>query len=119
MLRWHFVVFQSYFGVFHVIQYTYLHTCVSAFNHTYRTCLLKSHRGYVLDKVWKTPRGMGQMTFMDFNADGTIDVMFPTCYPSDTCAEDNSIHVFFNVQKPMCGAFEVSDSCRSQQVRVY
>lgn len=61
------------------------------------------------------PDGVGQITVADFDADGTIDVLFPVCWPPGTCEMDNSIHVLYNVQKPMCSSsFSHSSSCRSQ-----
>jgi len=59
------------------------------------------------------PLGTGQIAFSDIDGDGTIDVLFPVCYPAESCAEANEVHVFFNQQKSMCSQWNVKSTCRA------
>jgi len=57
--------------------------------------------------------GRGQATFSDFDGDGAVDIAFPVCFPSTTCAQTNEIRVFYNAQQPVCsGLFSSSKNCR-------
>jgi len=71
---------------------------------------------YSFSHAYPLPRGAGQLTFFDFNSDGTMDVAFPVCWPSDTCGTENSIRIIYNIQKPMCSSPLDSGgaSCRAQ-----
>lgn len=56
--------------------------------------------------------GRGQATFADFDGDGAVDILFPVCYPADTCKDVNEIRIYYNVQKPVCSGL-FSKNCRS------
>jgi hypothetical protein len=46
--------------------------------------------------------------------DGTMDFIFPVCYPIVTCAEVNSIYIVYNYQTPMCASITgTGDDCTS------
>lgn len=36
------------------------------------------------------------------DGDGTIDILFPVCYPPGNCSQENSIHVIYNQQERIC-----------------
>ena len=56
--------------------------------------------------------GRGQVTFADYDGDGAVDILFPVCYPADTCSDVNEIRVYYNVQKPVCSGL-FSKNCRA------
>lgn len=56
--------------------------------------------------------GRGQVTFADFDGDGSVDILFPVCYPAGTCAEVNELRIYYNVQKPVCSGL-FSKNCRT------
>ena len=41
----------------------------------------------------------GRKSTENLDADGSIDVLFPVCYPKPNCTEKNEIHVLYNHQK--------------------
>jgi len=55
-----------------------------------------------LSQIIELPQGAGQISFADLDRDGTTDFLFPSCYPSPTCSDVNSITIVYNVQQPMC-----------------
>ena len=61
---------------------------------------------------WVAPvrRGVGQVTFMDFDGDGNIDILFPVCWPEDSCDIDNAIEIFYNIVR-LLSILLCSDSC--------
>jgi len=89
--------------------------------------------GFTLEKTYPIVRGAGQPVFADWgrtcqeqsplsllisrymntDADGTIDILFPVCYPLDTCAEDNYIYVIFNRQSRKLCETIWDTGCRS------
>eukprot|EP00744_Colponema_vietnamica_P011702 GILI01016452.1.p1 GENE.GILI01016452.1~~GILI01016452.1.p1 ORF type:complete len:661 (+),score=176.08 GILI01016452.1:102-2084(+) len=72
--------------------------------------LNKKERKYVLHRLFDLPQGVGQITWADFDRDGSMDAIVPVCV-SGRCR----LSVLFNAQKPMCDSiFTVSDSCRAQ-----
>lgn len=48
------------------------------------------------------PAGHGPISLGDVNADGSMDIIYAVCNPPETCAQENSIHVLFNSQRPFC-----------------
>eukprot|EP00371_Babesia_bovis_P001374 XP_001610021.1 T-cell immunomodulatory protein-like protein precursor [Babesia bovis T2Bo] len=64
------------------------------------------------------PENHGQVSFVDINADGTIDIAVPYCTKSEDkreCAECNKIAMVLNKQKPFCSYIwnnPNSDMCR-------
>lgn len=48
------------------------------------------------------PPGHGPISLGDFNADGSMDIIYGVCYPPGTCSKENSIHVLSNSQRPFC-----------------
>eukprot|EP01119_Soliformovum_irregulare_P011411 TRINITY_DN2849_c1_g3_i4.p1 TRINITY_DN2849_c1_g3~~TRINITY_DN2849_c1_g3_i4.p1 ORF type:complete len:696 (-),score=204.75 TRINITY_DN2849_c1_g3_i4:12-1883(-) len=71
--------------------------------------------GFKLQKEIPLSSGSQIPTFSDIDADGTMDVIIPICFPSGNCSETNSIEILYNVQMSMCsGIFEAS-SCRNSQ----
>jgi len=73
----------------------------------YRNDTYKKHASIAL------PQGVGQISFADFNRDGSIDMLFPVCWPAADCSEVNSIVLVNNVQLPLCGGVISSKTCRS------
>jgi integrin alpha FG-GAP repeat containing protein 1 len=57
---------------------------------------------YQLRDVTPLPSGTGQITFADFDGDGTMDLCVPICDPPETCANENSLRIVYNKQKPLC-----------------
>ena len=58
---------------------------------------------YVRHAALALPPGAGQLAFADFNRDGSIDVVFPVCWPAHDCARVNALVFVDNVQMPLCG----------------
>lgn len=56
-------------------------------------------------------RGQGQLTFVDVDGDGNIDVLIPVCYPRPDCSVDNYLKIIYNIQKSGCGSV-FSKNCR-------
>eukprot|EP00916_Digyalum_oweni_P003399 GHVL01006148.1.p1 GENE.GHVL01006148.1~~GHVL01006148.1.p1 ORF type:complete len:626 (+),score=161.17 GHVL01006148.1:47-1924(+) len=51
----------------------------------------------------KIPAGAGQLTWGDFNADGSMDFVFPKCtIVNGKCTGDNEIWMVPNIQIPVC-----------------
>eukprot|EP01094_Clydonella_sp_ATCC50884_P000453 TRINITY_DN1035_c0_g1_i1.p1 TRINITY_DN1035_c0_g1~~TRINITY_DN1035_c0_g1_i1.p1 ORF type:complete len:675 (-),score=195.64 TRINITY_DN1035_c0_g1_i1:406-2430(-) len=74
--------------------------------------LNQKKNGYELDQVFELVPGAGQITYADYNADGALDISFPVCYPSKTCATENSVHIIYNEQMEVCSGLW-STNCRS------
>jgi len=47
---------------------------------------------------FKPPKGAGQMSWVDFDRDGNIDLVIPVCYPQPTCSQENYIAIYINQQ---------------------
>ncbi|KAL6065865.1 Integrin alpha N-terminal domain-containing protein [Balamuthia mandrillaris] len=62
-------------------------------------------------KGFELPDGAGQPLFADMNGDGTIDIVYPICIPTNTCTTENSLIIVYNEQKPVCRGWWDSD-CR-------
>lgn len=43
------------------------------------------------------------MMRQDFDGDGSMDILFGVCWPRYTCAVENTIHIYYNIQQSMCG----------------
>lgn len=52
--------------------------------------------------IFHLPEGHGPMSLGDFNADGSLDVIYAVCDPPGRCTKENSIHVLSNSQRPFC-----------------
>lgn len=48
------------------------------------------------------PEGHGPLSLGDFNADGSMDIIYAVCHPPETCSKENSIHILSNSQRPFC-----------------
>ncbi|TIB81269.1 hypothetical protein E3Q22_01297 [Wallemia mellicola] len=59
---------------------------------------------FVLHSQNSLPKGTGMISFADFDRDGTIDMIFPTCESTtrDGLGKSCSINVVFNKQIPLC-----------------
>lgn len=65
------------------------------------------------DKVLPLLEGASGVIFSDFDRDGTMDILYSVCHPSPNCSDENSIHIIYNVQKPICGdIFSSRSNCR-------
>lgn len=61
------------------------------------------------------PPGAGQVIAVDIDGDGTLDLLFPVCYPLGTCSSESSLHVVFNVHpRPYCRHLFSNDDCKSR-----
>ena len=67
---------------------------------------------YVRHTALTLPSGAGQLAFADFNRDGSVDVVFPVCWPADDCARVNALVFVDNVQMPLCGGVVAGSRCR-------
>ncbi|KAI8822214.1 uncharacterized protein EV422DRAFT_526082 [Fimicolochytrium jonesii] len=65
--------------------------------------------GFTFSQAGKLPAHAGQVTFADIDADGTIDMVFPTCVD---WGGDCFIHVAYNQQIPLCAAGDDGTHCR-------
>eukprot|EP01132_Coremiostelium_polycephalum_P006111 gene6111-7615_t len=74
--------------------------------------------GYVpyVKSFFPLPKGVGQITFSDFDGDGDLDMLYPVCWPANNCSEVNSIYLVYNSQKPVCPSalFGNAAKCRPQ-----
>eukprot|EP00300_Choanocystis_sp_HF-7_P011891 c17656_g1_i2.p1 GENE.c17656_g1_i2~~c17656_g1_i2.p1 ORF type:complete len:523 (+),score=103.71 c17656_g1_i2:24-1592(+) len=63
---------------------------------------------------WQRPllSGMGQPTVVDFDFDGTLDLIFPRCNPED-CSNEISVRMYANSQMSLCGRLGSTSGCRS------
>lgn len=57
---------------------------------------------FSLADILELPQGAGQVTFSDLDRDGTMDFVFPVCWPQPSCSEVNSIVAVYNKQQTMC-----------------
>lgn len=64
-----------------------------------------------LKQTFASVAGRGQVTFADFDGDGAVDMLFPVCYPSDTCETTNELRIYYNSQQPICASV-FSKNCR-------
>ena len=84
-----------------------------AANGTARASLWLYRNGtYVRHAALTLPPGAGQLAFADFNRDGSIDVVFPVCWPADDCSRTNALVFVDNVQLPLCGGVVAGSRCR-------
>ncbi|EFC42645.1 predicted protein [Naegleria gruberi] len=66
-----------------------------------------------LNTTINLPKGAGRPVILDFDHDGDMDILYPVCYPLDTCEETNELHVIFNDQLPLCTGITIDDTnCR-------
>ncbi|ORM40488.1 T-cell immunomodulatory -like protein [Babesia sp. Xinjiang] len=80
----------------------------------------KNHMSYVRkpDMDIQLPKYHGQVSFVDIDGDGTIDIAVPYCTKVDTkgaCVEGCGVAMTFNHQKPFCSYIwnnPNSDMCR-------
>jgi integrin alpha FG-GAP repeat containing protein 1 len=48
------------------------------------------------------PTGHGPVSVGDFDANGSMDLIFAVCDPPGECSRENSLHILYNTQKPFC-----------------
>ncbi|KAL8273428.1 hypothetical protein Esti_002673 [Eimeria stiedai] len=64
------------------------------------------------------PQGSGQFVLADFDANGTIDLLVPTCERNEegVCVKGDSLTLLPNAQPPLCGSFwwthRTAEKCR-------
>ncbi|KAL8446401.1 hypothetical protein Emed_004855 [Eimeria media] len=64
------------------------------------------------------PQGAGQFVLADFDANGTIDLLVPTCERNEegVCVKGDSLVLLPNAQPPLCGSFwwthRTAEKCR-------
>jgi integrin alpha FG-GAP repeat containing protein 1 len=69
-----------------------------------------------LHQVVPLPDGHGQISAVDVDADGRLDLVFPVCWPRGECTERNELHIMYNIAPACCNAFPGSarpDDCMS------
>ena len=57
---------------------------------------------FLTPMIVNLPEGHGPISLGDFNADGSMDLIYAVCNPPESCATENSIRVLLNTQKPFC-----------------
>ncbi|KAG2373530.1 hypothetical protein C9374_011993 [Naegleria lovaniensis] len=65
-----------------------------------------------LNSTLNAPKGAGRPVFIDVDHDGDLDMLYPVCYPIDSCSEVNEIHILYNNQLALCKSI-VESNCRS------
>lgn len=70
-----------------------------------------SRKSWSSENFFEAPRGSGQVSFVDVDGDGNLDIVFPVCWPKESCEEENSIHIIYNQQMSLCVGKE-SSNCR-------
>lgn len=71
----------------------------------------KFHIFHYADEAWDENTGVSftdtigaqQVSFVDVDGDGNIDMVIPFCDPLPSCSRRNTIRIVFNVQMGMCG----------------
>ena len=89
---------------------------------SYQIWLNNKDDGYKLASTGSFPRNIGQITFADMDRDGTIDMVWPSCYSlnRDTgIGTDCHINIAYNRQKPLCSGNgplgKSSSKCRTPE----
>ena len=49
----------------------------------------------------KLPEGSGIASFVDFDGDGNVDIVFHVCWPALTCTEKNELQILYNKNSPI------------------
>ncbi|KAF0982205.1 hypothetical protein FDP41_012066 [Naegleria fowleri] len=64
-----------------------------------------------LNSTLNAPKGAGRPVFLDIDHDGDLDMLYPVCYPLDSCSETNEIHILYNNQLALCKSI-IETNCR-------
>lgn len=63
----------------------------------------------------RLPWGAGPLLVTDVDGDGHLDIVFSVCHPADTCAEENSLHIMYNIQRRFCSSHRKDADCMSAE----
>jgi hypothetical protein len=66
---------------------------------------------YTMAGRYILPKGTGPLTVTDVDGDGHVDVIFVVCDPPNSCANENSLHIMFNVQRRFCSKGHTEEGC--------
>jgi integrin alpha FG-GAP repeat containing protein 1 len=72
---------------------------------TYQIWINNKDSGFTLARTGELPPNAGQITFADMDRDGSLDMVFPTCFSISKASGlgiDCSINIVYNQQKPLC-----------------
>jgi len=72
---------------------------------------INKKNGFVLGYKNTMPEYSGQVTFVDIDRDGAVDMLFPSLDNNN----EYFINVAYNEQRPMCGISSNSSHCRSSE----
>jgi integrin alpha FG-GAP repeat containing protein 1 len=79
--------------------------CENRGKKSFQIWINQKDRGFRLHSTTELPQGVGQISFADMDADGAVDMVYPSCV-DNKC----SIHVVYNKQMGLCG--HSMDRCR-------
>lgn len=79
-------------------------TCRNGKEGNYLKLLISDQKdsSFIDPMILRLPEGHGPISLGDFNADGSMDLIFAVCNPPETCSLENSIRVLLNTQRPFC-----------------
>ncbi|PJF17295.1 hypothetical protein PSACC_02914 [Paramicrosporidium saccamoebae] len=74
---------------------------------------------YTMAGRYVLPRGTGPLTVTDVDGDGHADVVFVVCDPPTTCADENSLHIMFNIQRRFCSRHHAEEGCKTPDEHLF
>ena len=90
-------------------------TCQNTQGGNYLKLLISDQKDstFITPMTVDLPEGHGHISLGDFNADGSLDLIYAVCNPPETCSSENSIRVLLNSQRPFCTQSGQKNNCKS------